>query len=119
MLSFSSVVRFKDFLYPAMERAVRRDPGKWAARACRGLRVALVVAGKVGSAEIEIEIVLGLKQHTRERFAAGAAGVPIVRAVIDRIDPAARGARLLFHRAVDRRKVGLAHGAACDARLVG
>ena len=49
-------------------------------------------------------LALGLEQHARARLAAVAALVPVVGAVVDRVDPAARPLRLGAHPRVDGRR---------------
>ena len=79
---------------------------------------ALVVAEERRPGEIEVMVALGLEEHPRRRLAAGATLVPPVRAVVDAVDPAARGLGLAAQTAMHRRQVVHRHPAAGDAGLV-
>src|SRR5216684_772462 len=84
----------------------------------RRRRVALVVTNKGRSGEIEMEVALRLVKKAWSRLAALATLLPIVRAIIDCVDSAARLRDLPLHPAMDGLEVGLAHEAAADARLI-
>ena len=62
---------------------------------------------------------LRLKQHARLWLAAFAAFIPVVRTIINRINPPARRRHFFDHLPVNGLQVILGHHAPANARLIG
>ncbi len=80
---------------------------------------ALVIADENGAAQIQIQIVLRLKEQSRLRLAAFAAIVPAVWAIVNRVDMTARLFRILLHSFMNVLEICLSHGSTPNACLIG
>src|SRR5580692_5967294 len=90
-----------------------------AARRLGGLAIAFVVTNKQGAAQIQVEVMLSLKKHARFGLAAFTSFVPIMGAIINRINPSAGLFGFLDHLTMNIEQVILGHRFAVNSGLVG